>query len=88
MLNVDLKNFKNKHLRKENQVIYVSENSKSDIHINNLLNNFLNQYNSFVFESLERVRLEGDIHLVKILIKFGNLIIIKVFIMKKEKKNN
>jgi anthranilate synthase component 1 len=59
MLNVDLKNFKNKHLRKENQVIYVSENSKSDIHINNLINNFLNQYNSFVFESVEKGKIRG-----------------------------
>ena len=59
MLNVNIKQFKKKHLKKKNQVIYISEKSNNDFHINNLINNFLNQSNSFVFESVEKGKIKG-----------------------------
>ncbi len=59
MLNVNIKQFKEKHLKKINQVIYISEKSNNDLHINNLINNFLNQSNSFVFESVEKGKIKG-----------------------------
>ena len=59
MLNVNIKQFKEKHLKKINQVIYISEKSNNDFHINNLINNFLNQSNSFVFESVEKGKIKG-----------------------------
>ena len=59
MLNVNIKQYKKKHLKKKNQVIYISEKSNNDFHINNLINNFLNQSNSFVFESVEKGKIKG-----------------------------
>ena len=59
MPSVSIKQFKKKHLKKKNQVIYISEKSNNDFHINNLINNFLNQSNSFVFESVEKARIKG-----------------------------
>ena len=59
MLSVNIKQFKKKHLKKKNQVIYISEKSNNDFHINNLINNFLNQSNSFVFESVEKGKIKG-----------------------------
>ena len=43
MLNVDLKNFKKKHKKKINQIIYYSAKTNGLNEINNLINNFLNE---------------------------------------------
>jgi len=59
MLNVDLKKFKDLHKRKNNQIIYFSSSSKNDFHITNLINNFLSEKNSFVFESVEKGKIRG-----------------------------
>ncbi len=59
MLNVDLKIFKKKHKKKINQIIYFSTKTNGSKEINNLINNFLNEKNSFVFESVEKGVIKG-----------------------------
>ena len=59
MLNVDLKTFRKNHKKNINQVIYFSNNTNGLNEINNLINNFLNEKNSFVFESVEKGVIKG-----------------------------
>ena len=59
MLNVSFKKFKDVHKKKKNQAIFFAINSTSDYHINNLINNFLNEKNSFIFESVEKGKIKG-----------------------------
>ena len=59
MLNVDLKSFKRKHQKKINQIIYCCKDTAGLSEINNLINNFLNEKNSFVFESVEKGVIKG-----------------------------
>ena len=64
-LNINLGNFKKNHKLKKNQVLYLTKNTNGENEINNLIDSFLYEKNSFIFESVE-----------KGMIKFGNLIII------------
>ena len=59
MLNVDLKNFIKNHKKNINQIIYYCTKTNGLIEINNLINNFLNEKNSFVFESVEKGVIKG-----------------------------
>ncbi len=59
MLNVDIKKFKKNHKKKLNQVIYYSKKTNGLLEIKNLINNFLNEKNSFVFESVEKGFIKG-----------------------------
>ena len=59
MLNVDLKNFIKNHKKNLNQIIYFSKKTNGSNEINNLINNFLNEKNSFVFESVEKGVIKG-----------------------------
>ena len=59
MLNVNLENFKKKHKRNLNQLIYYSSKTDGLKEIGNLINNFLNEKNSFVFESVEKGKIKG-----------------------------
>ena len=59
MLNIDLESFKKNHKKKINQIIYYSSNTSGLNEINNLINNFLNEKNSFVFESVEKGVIKG-----------------------------
>jgi len=59
MLNVDLKNFKKKHKKNLNQIIFHCTKTNGLNEINNLINNFLNEKNSFVFESVEKGVIKG-----------------------------
>ncbi len=59
MLNVDLKNFIKNHKKKINQVIYYSKKTDGLNEIKNLINNFLNEKDSFVFESVEKGIIKG-----------------------------
>ena len=59
MLNVDLKNFKKKHQKNINQIVYYCTKTNGISEINNLINNFLNKKNSFVFESVEKGVIKG-----------------------------
>ena len=53
MLNVELSNFKKLH-KKQNQILYKSINVKGTVEVENLINNFLKEFNSFIFESVEK----------------------------------
>ena len=59
MLNVDLKNFQKKHKNNINQIIYYCAKTKGLSEIENLINNFLKEKNSFVFESVEKGVIKG-----------------------------
>ena len=59
MLNRSFKDFKFHHKRRENQQIYISRNVHDDREILNLIDNFLKEKNSFIFESVEKGRIRG-----------------------------
>ena len=59
MLNVSLKKFKFLHKKKTNQILFYSKKSNTDKEINNLINNFLVEKNSFIFESVEKGKIKG-----------------------------
>ena len=52
MLNVNFNQFKSGYLKKQNQVLFFSINTKGEQEIINLINNLLIEKNSFVFESV------------------------------------
>jgi anthranilate synthase component 1 len=59
MLNRNFKDFKFQHKRNQNQIIYVSKKIKDDREILNLIDNFLKEKNSFIFESVEKGKIKG-----------------------------
>ena len=59
MLNRNFKNFKFKHKKKINQIIYISKKIYDDREIINLIDNFLEEKNSFIFESVEKGKVKG-----------------------------
>ena len=59
MLNINLKNFEKNHKNKQNQILYTSLKSENEDTILNLINNFLVEKNSFVFESVEKGKIKG-----------------------------
>ena len=59
MLNVNLAKFKKTHKQKKNQVLYLSSRVSGNNEIINLINNFLVEKNSFVFESVEKGKIKG-----------------------------
>ena len=59
MLNRNFKDFKFRHKRDENQILYTSKKIKNDSEIINLINNFLKEKNSFIFESVEKGKIKG-----------------------------
>ena len=59
MLNINFENFKKKHKRKVNQVLYRELISTGSKEVENLINNFLEDRNSFIFESVEKGIIKG-----------------------------
>ena len=59
MLNVNLAKFKKTHKQKKNQILYLSSRVSGNNEIINLINNFLVEKNSFVFESVEKGKIKG-----------------------------
>ena len=59
ILNRSFKDFKFRHRNKKNQIIYTSKKVKNDDEILNLINNFLVEKNSFIFESVEKGKIKG-----------------------------
>jgi len=59
MLNINFENFKKKHKKKINQVLYCESISKGSKEVENLINNFLEDKNSFIFESVEKGIIKG-----------------------------
>ncbi|MBD1139898.1 anthranilate synthase component I [Pelagibacterales bacterium SAG-MED38] len=58
-LNRSFKDFKFRHRSNKNQIIYTSKKIKEDEEILNLIDNFLNEKNSFIFESVEKGKIKG-----------------------------
>jgi len=58
-LNRNFRDFKFRHKRNKNQIIYTSRKISGDTEILNLINNFLEEKNSFIFESVEKGRIKG-----------------------------
>jgi len=59
MLNLSLGKFKSQYLRKKNQIIYYSIKTNGEKEIENLINNFLIEKDSFIFESVEKGFIKG-----------------------------
>ena len=59
IINRSFKEFKFRHRSKNNQIIYTSKKVKNDEEILNLIDNFLHEKNSFIFESVEKGRIRG-----------------------------
>ncbi len=59
MLNRNFKKFKFQHQNKTNQVLFVEKKINKDEEILNLINNFLLDKNSFIFESVEKGTIKG-----------------------------
>ena len=59
IINRSFKEFKFRHRSKKNQIIYTSKNINNDEEVINLINNFLSEKNSFIFESVEKGKIKG-----------------------------
>ena len=59
MLNIKFEKFKKTHKKKINQVLYYELKSKNSREVENLINNFLHDTNSFIFESVEKGVIKG-----------------------------
>ena len=51
--------FKFRHRSKKNQIIYTSKKVKNDTEVLNLIDSFLEEKNSFIFESVEKGKIKG-----------------------------
>ena len=59
IINRRFKDFKFRHRRKKNQIIYSSKKDLNDDEVINLIDNFLTEKNSFIFESVEKGKIKG-----------------------------
>ena len=59
MLNITLERFQKIHKENKNQILYLSSSSDGNTEIDNLINNFLAEKNSFIFESVEKGKIRG-----------------------------
>ena len=59
MLNRNFKDFKFQHSRNKNQILYISQKVQDDQEVLNLIDNFLGEKNSFIFESVEKGKIRG-----------------------------
>ena len=59
IINRSFKDFKFRHRSKKNQIIYTSKKVKNDDEVVNLIDNFLTEKNSFIFESVEKGKIKG-----------------------------
>ncbi len=59
IINRSFKDFKFRHRSKKNQIIFTSKKVNSDDEVINLIDNFLDEKNSFIFESVEKGKIKG-----------------------------
>ena len=59
MLNISISVFKKKHRNKKNQILFHTIKSNGIKETENLINNFLIEKNSFIFESVEKGKIKG-----------------------------
>ena len=59
IINRSFKEFKFRHRSKKNQIIFTSKKVKNDNEVLNLIDNFLLEKNSFIFESVDKGKIKG-----------------------------
>jgi len=59
IINRSFKEFKFRHRSKKNQIIYTSKKIQNENDVTNLIDNFLVEKNSFIFESVEKGKIKG-----------------------------
>ncbi len=59
MLNISISEFKKKHENNKNQMLFHTIESDGNKETENLINNFLIEKNSFIFESVEKGKIKG-----------------------------
>ena len=59
IINRSFEKFKFQHRNKKNQIIYLSKKISNDNDVVNLIDNFLIEKNSFIFESVEKGKIKG-----------------------------
>ena len=59
IMNGSFEDFKFRHRSKKNQIIFTSKKVKNDDEVINLIDNFLTEKNSFIFESVEKGKIKG-----------------------------
>jgi anthranilate synthase component I len=59
IINRNFKDFKFRHRSKKNQLVYTSKSISNNKEVINLINNFLLEKNSFIFESVEKGKIKG-----------------------------
>ena len=59
IINRSFNDFKFRHRGKKNQIIFTSKRVRNDENILNLIDNFLQEKNSFIFESVEKGKIRG-----------------------------
>ncbi len=59
IINRSFKDFKFRHRSKKNQIVFTSKKVKNDEEVLNLIDNFLEEKNSFIFESVEKGKIKG-----------------------------
>ena len=59
MLNISISEFKKNHQNKKNQILFHTIKSNGTKETENLINNFLIEKNSFIFESVEKGKVKG-----------------------------
>ena len=59
IINRSFKDFKFRHKNKKNQIVYTFKKVKNDEEVLNLIDNFLIEKNSFIFESVEKGKIKG-----------------------------
>ena len=59
IINRSFNEFKFRHRNKKNQIIYISKKANDDKEVLNLIDNFLIEKNSFIFESVEKGKIKG-----------------------------
>ena len=58
-ININFKNFKKNHIKKKNQIIFLSKSCKDYSKVENLFRFLLAEKNSFIFESVEKGEIRG-----------------------------
>ena len=58
-INTSLLEFKKNHKKNKNQIIFHKADCKNNKIVENIINNFLINKNSFIFESVEKRRIRG-----------------------------
>ena len=59
IINRNFKDFKFRHRSNKNQIIFTSKKVRNENNVLNLIDNFLDEKNSFIFESVEKGKIKG-----------------------------